>query len=51
MLDALIGVKNKYVPETFFRFERMIWPYPGQKPKTGELAGESGGCIEEADRL
>jgi FAD/FMN-containing dehydrogenase len=32
-LDALIGVKSKYDPNTFFRFEQMISPYPGQKPK------------------
>jgi FAD/FMN-containing dehydrogenase len=32
-LDALIGVKKKYDPDTFFRFEQMVSPYPGQKPK------------------
>jgi len=32
-LDALIGVKDKYDPTGFFRFEQMISPYPGQQPK------------------
>jgi len=32
-LDALTRVESKYVPETFFRFEQMISPDPGQKPK------------------
>jgi len=32
-LDALIGVKQKYDPDGFFRFEQMISPYPGNQPK------------------
>jgi hypothetical protein len=32
-LDALIGVKNKYDPDGFFRFEQMISPYPGKQPE------------------
>jgi hypothetical protein len=32
-VGALIGVRNKYVPETFFCFEQMICPLPRRKLK------------------
>ena len=51
VLDTLIGIKNKYIPETFFRFGQMNFALSRPKAQTGELAGESGGCIEAADRL
>jgi hypothetical protein len=31
-LDTLIGIKDKYIPETLLRFGQMNSPYPGQKP-------------------
>jgi hypothetical protein len=43
---SLIGVKNKYFPEIFFRFEQTISPYSGQKAETGELAGESADALK-----